>query len=298
MTTRTWIGGGNNRANNPKDWSPNGLPAAGDLLVATSGTMNVQGNELGGPGTLGLSTLQLNGNVDVKLSQNANVMPIDVEGGAPRIDVTGTAKFMLSTSAGSATVNLAANSAWVGNFSAFTGTTRINGNSHAQFITNSEASGATEINGSPAYVVINANIGKGSSEIDAMAGASIEVGGSVADGQLFAANAFSSDFGLTLSKPGVLKIDHPAQFAGAVKLGVGEIDLVGLAGATSWSFARDILSIYSGANVIDKITVHQTTSLAGSAVSGAIAVERTSAGVAIFRSGEPHAAGTVLPFHP
>jgi hypothetical protein len=45
MTTRTWIGGGNNRADNPNDWAPNGVPQPGDMLragVDGSGTvMNV-----------------------------------------------------------------------------------------------------------------------------------------------------------------------------------------------------------------------------------------------------------------
>ena len=48
MTNRTWIGGGNNKASNPRDWSPNGAPQAGDTLTISSGTMTVSGNDLKG----------------------------------------------------------------------------------------------------------------------------------------------------------------------------------------------------------------------------------------------------------
>ena len=49
MTARTWIGGGDDRANNPADWSPTGVPQAGDfLLMPPTTTMSVQGNDLAG----------------------------------------------------------------------------------------------------------------------------------------------------------------------------------------------------------------------------------------------------------
>ena len=40
MTNRTSIGGGNNEASNPKDWSPTGAPQAGDTLVMNGETNN------------------------------------------------------------------------------------------------------------------------------------------------------------------------------------------------------------------------------------------------------------------
>jgi hypothetical protein len=51
MTARTYIGGGNNQASNPLDWSPTGVPQPGDALEAAVGsnlTMNVSGNALAG----------------------------------------------------------------------------------------------------------------------------------------------------------------------------------------------------------------------------------------------------------
>src|SRR3954453_5193678 len=55
MTARTWIGGGNNQADNAKDWSPGGVPQAGDTLAVfppagspQQSVMNVKGNALAG----------------------------------------------------------------------------------------------------------------------------------------------------------------------------------------------------------------------------------------------------------
>jgi hypothetical protein len=44
----TWIGGGNNLASNPADWSPGVAPAPGDTLTMDTGTMNLTGNALAG----------------------------------------------------------------------------------------------------------------------------------------------------------------------------------------------------------------------------------------------------------
>jgi hypothetical protein len=52
MVARAWIGGGNNQASNPKDWSPTGVPQVGDTLFVMEGaatyTMNVSGDDLVG----------------------------------------------------------------------------------------------------------------------------------------------------------------------------------------------------------------------------------------------------------
>ena len=48
MTDRTWIGGGNNNARNPNDWSPTGAPQSGDTLSMINGTMNVRDDDLAG----------------------------------------------------------------------------------------------------------------------------------------------------------------------------------------------------------------------------------------------------------
>jgi hypothetical protein len=47
---RTWVGGGNNEASNPNDWSPNGAPQSGDSLTdgVSGSTINIEGNALKG----------------------------------------------------------------------------------------------------------------------------------------------------------------------------------------------------------------------------------------------------------
>ncbi len=46
--TLTWIGGGNNAASNPLDWSTDTVPKAGDTLIMTAGTINVGNSNLAG----------------------------------------------------------------------------------------------------------------------------------------------------------------------------------------------------------------------------------------------------------
>ena len=65
MTNRTWLGGGNNKASNPQDWSPAGAPPAGDALTLQSGTMDISGNELRG------DALLVTGSADIYTTDNA-----------------------------------------------------------------------------------------------------------------------------------------------------------------------------------------------------------------------------------
>jgi hypothetical protein len=66
MTDRTWVGGSNNKASNPSDWSPTGAPQPGDALTMPDGTtMNVRGNALAG------DTLVTLGNADINTSAGA-----------------------------------------------------------------------------------------------------------------------------------------------------------------------------------------------------------------------------------
>jgi hypothetical protein len=62
MTNRTWIGGGNDKASNPNDWSPTGAPQPGDTLTISSGTMYVSDDNLAG------DTLDLPGKERVSVS--------------------------------------------------------------------------------------------------------------------------------------------------------------------------------------------------------------------------------------
>jgi hypothetical protein len=49
VATLTWVGGGNNRASNPNDWSPAQVPGPGDvLMMPMSDTMNIADMDLAG----------------------------------------------------------------------------------------------------------------------------------------------------------------------------------------------------------------------------------------------------------
>ena len=65
MATLTWIGGGNNSAGNPKDWSGDTTPKPSDTLILSNGsTINVTGNQLQGD-TLKVRTRNLKPNEQV-----------------------------------------------------------------------------------------------------------------------------------------------------------------------------------------------------------------------------------------
>jgi hypothetical protein len=307
LTTRTWIGGGNNKADNPNDWSPFGVPQPEvDSILMTQGTMNVRGSEIAGSNNTGGPTMDVQGDVTVNLSDDASVMPIEVVSGQAKLHIHDEATFGLylgiSGQAPSAIVDLASNSRWIGNFSAFSGSLVIDGAHGALFIQNDLGSGATVVNPltlpvQPAFVAINANIGDGSAPISADSGATVEVGGSAASGQVFQANAFSDTFGPVLNAPGILKIDHPNLFDGQVQLGIGEIDLIGLVRADSYSYQQDLLSIYSFGKIIDKLSLQQVPGLQGSGL-GSLAVEKTALGVSIYTSSNAsHPAGILLPLY-
>ncbi len=61
---------------------------------------------------------------------------------------------------------------------------------------------------------------------------------------------------LTANDTETLQLDKPTAFTGSVDAGYhGEIDLLGLANADSYSYKNDILSIYSHNRVIDKLSL-------------------------------------------
>jgi hypothetical protein len=142
MTNRTWIGGANNQASNPKDWSPKGAPHSGDALTMTSGTMNVIHDDLAG------DVLAINsGTVNLTRGSNATI----AANGDALINIQGTDQLLLDVVptgwvntfptvppppvGGSATVNLAANSMWVGGIFSV-GALTINGGSNSVFQNN------------------------------------------------------------------------------------------------------------------------------------------------------------------
>ena len=91
-----------------------------------------------------------------------------------------------------------------------------------------------------------------------------------------------------------LVIDLPAAFKGAVQLGVfGEVDLAGLANADSYSLTNDLLKIYSGCEVIDRLRL--TTPAPTGPTDYAVSVSKTATGIVIDRGSV--GGGTSLPVH-
>lgn len=299
MVNRTWIGGGNNKADNPKDWSPTGAPPAGDVLTMNSGTMNASGSSLFSDnlniisGTFNgknivAANLFLDGDTIVNLSNNSSAT-VDVIGNS-KVNIQDNATVSLTAfQGGLATVNLAANSHWIGDFHVNPGGSLVvNGDRHATFIN----SGSSGIAGVGAHAVINADITGGSSLLAVGGGATLELNGSVAPGITV---VVTSGALAPTDATSVLKIDHPGQFSGILNLGVGEIDLVGLAKADSYSFKNDMLSIYSGKGIIDTLSLQQGS---GIQAGSPFVVEKTATGVSIYSLSDPtHPAGKLLPLH-
>ena len=96
MTNRTWLGGGNNQASNPRDWSPNGAPHAGDTLTISSGTMNVSGNDLKGA-SLNVSAFGSLGTV-ININVTGTVALSDMHQNADHLNFSGGKLRFIGTS--------------------------------------------------------------------------------------------------------------------------------------------------------------------------------------------------------
>lgn len=157
-------------------------------------------------------------------------------------------------------VNLAANSAWIGTFTLNRqGSLIVNGG--GVFINN-----GTSSSGFPATATINVPIeGKGTISSNWRT----EFGSSVGAGQTI------STYGIDGSD--TITVDHPSEFHGLVDMiGATEIDLIGLAGADSYTFKNDMLRLYSGCKDIYNMR------LIGSSYYTGLAVTETAKGVSIY----------------
>ena len=283
MTSRTWIGGGNNKASNPHDWSPTGVPQVGDTLSIDGAseqppppfTMNVRGNDLAGDtlsisratptinvshhATVNVETIFFSG-ATFNLSQHSTLNIQQVAQAGLRVNVHGDDHLHFNLAAASVgTIDLSRHATWHGTFTVgsfnFPSLT-VNGADHSVF----DNDGTSIIGLS--HTTINADVtGFGSFDVHAV----LEFGKSVGRGQsivINSAHAFDQ---------GVVKIDQPHKFFGSITMSfipptgpsngqtAPEIDLNGLANADSYLFQKSLLIIFSGEKPIDILRLNDAT---------------------------------------
>jgi hypothetical protein len=303
--TRTWIGGGNNKASNPNDWSPTGVPQPGDILQEMSGqtplTMNVSGNDLAGD-TLDLSlansaplTMNMSdkavADVSVSIGDDGgtynltqrSMLNTTVMGSSSQVvNISGSDRFSTTGDEDMLKVNVASSSTWTGSFFLGEDTTlTASGESHSVFIND----GTSELSRASAVLDLPV-LGKGSFFLANTHGF-LTFGSSVGAGQ-------------SVSIPGdplsEVVIDQPNKFRGSITLGDGSsptgesIDLMGLATADSYTFKNDMLSIFAGNTVIDTLRLTNATPYG-------FAVEKESGSVNIVSISNPTNPPVGLPIH-
>lgn len=316
MTYRTWVGGGDNSARNPNDWSPTGSPQPGDMLhvSGTAPVMYVRGEELAG------DTLYA-ANVTMYMSQRA-VADVQVGGGHAIFDETqhstlnllvlggkangvgtvnlGGSNALNLDDEGSATVNLSPGATWSGHFNAFGFhgvLLTINAGAHSRFI-NEGLSNATY----GADVVVPTAV-LGSGEFQVSSHAHLEFSTRVGAGQtVFVSDTILGGFDYG---GGHLKIDTLKQFHaltvlsynpedithnGFSPLGSPEISLAGIANADSYSFANDMLKVYDHHRVVGQLRLHDETRYG-------FTVEKTSGGISLIAISDPAHHPVGLPLH-
>jgi hypothetical protein len=295
MTDRTWLGGGNNNARNPKDWSPTGAPQPGDTLsMPNGGTMNVRDDDLVGnavhvgdpTGTL-QETFNLSRHASLAVVQNVDTSSETV------VNVHGRDTLRFSSvfpSGPDLTVNLNPHARLTASFTMTFGGLTVNDGHGARLINDQ----SDTLNG--VHAVIDPDVfGNGSWTVSSAqgVGGSIEFGRSVSRGQSV---SVGGDPGRDLASG--LKIDHPHAFdASVVMQPQSDIDLVGLAKADSYTFKNDMLAIFAGNHVIDRLRLTNNGSFEG--VPHDLVVSKSGSDVWLTQSGltSPPTDSITLPLH-
>lgn len=258
--SKTWEGGGNNRASNPSDWSPQGVPQPGDSLSMTQGTMNLRGSALAG------DTLSVTGPA----------------GSAVEINAAHGAKLDLSTE-GVPTVNVhvrgildltAQVNGFFGEHVNFTGGT-------IRFIGTSTFKGSDTVFDDTLTGVGTIDVSHGSNS----SGGSefMEINGLVGPGLTFEID--------TGGPPSNLQIDDPHRFFAQIDMPstglFSSVTLVGLH-ATSATLIDDFVLFFRGKAFVDAIRVNP---------GGGFNLEQTNQGIVMFGSDAPNPPGMSIPLH-
>ncbi len=320
MATRTWKGGGDNKASSPHDWRDVGIPQPGDTLTIASQhhpasyTINIHGYDLAGnwltigspfgPRTRAIVpvTGMVNTDATFNLSQRSS-LNLTVDTGAHvgsasaviNIAANDIGYVWLTNNESPVTVNLGAGTQWLGSLTMgffgqpAHGLTTVNGGVGSAF-----SNGASAIGYDNAAVINTDVAGYGSFDLTA------NLPGSRPKLEF----AYSVSANQSVTDQGVVQIDRPDLFQGAITLKSlqppdynpaaavlpAEIDLMGLATADSYSFQNDMLSIFAGNSVIDTLRLHDAT-------TNGFAVQKDADSVNIMAITDPSQVGIGLPVH-
>ncbi len=294
MATLTWRGGGNNNASNPNDWTPTGAPRPGDALQTDyppqSYTMNIRGNDLAGD-TFSMNNATLTANLShqatmtafmwlsnagtFNLSQNSTLDLSLMSGfhvgiNTATVNIAGTDNFTLHNNDSNVTVNLAAGARWNGTvelkefFGVTFGKTTVNGAAGSTFNNN----GHSVVNNTESMVLNTDVTGRGSFDVTNNGPGNFAFGNALAKMEFVR----SVEPNQSITASGQVQIDEPNRFKASITLkapptssfGIpsplpAEIDLMGLATADSYTYKNDMLSIYSGKSVIDRLHLTDQT---------------------------------------
>jgi hypothetical protein len=295
MTNRTWVGGGNNLARNPDDWSPTGAPQPGDILsMPNGGIMNVRDDDLAGnavhvgsPLTLEQETFNLSHHAVLAVVQNADT---DSE---TTMNVSGKDTLRFSSifpSTPRVTVNLESHARLTASFNMTFGRVTVNDAPEAKLINDQ---GDTFAGANAVITPDVLGIGGFTSSSAQGTGGFLEFGRSVSSGQSV---TLSGDTSQRVASG--LQIDRPREFHGSVAMRpMSDIDLVGLAKADSYTFKNDMLSIFAGNRVIDRLRLTNDGTVLGQ--SHDLVVSKSGRDVIVTQSGltGPPMGSTTLPLH-
>jgi hypothetical protein len=259
----TWVGGGNNLASNPADWSPGVAPAAGDALTMGSGTMALSGNALAG------DTLSVSAGATVTIN-TMNATTLDLSTTSPGTNIT-----IDQAAGGTLTLNAHLISS-VLNVSG--GTLSFIGTSTFDAFTTTLGANLT---GTGTLSLYGGNA----------TGESMEVKGSVGSGLAF-------DISSNGAGDAGLQIDHPSSFGAAITFQApGYVAFMGIK-ATQGELLNGTLDLFNGSTLVAKARVADDT---GSAQPAALQLQQNSLGVMLSvglgQDNQPGGIGTVLPLH-
>jgi len=258
--TLSWVGGGNNLASNPADWSADVAPGPGEALTMTSGTMNLIGDALSGD----VLSVPARGTVHIATDGQATLNLSAGPGAVVNIDIASGASLTLNAHMTSSYLNASGGTiAFIGD-NAFSGFSTVLSDNLVGDATLGLTGG-------------NAN------------GEFMEINGSVGSGLTFVINAASAP-------DATLQIDHPDTFEGLIDLtaapvGLGHVAFMGIH-ATCASLHDGILQMFEGNSIVDTMRLTGGNALQLHQTAAGVVLTAGS-----YSDIPPADLGTVIPLH-